>query len=471
MGNKKPRMDAKKRSTGARLMGAVGVSVGGLAGVAAVVLTGAAVAQQVVQPPTAPILEATHLPPLLAVAGERVELRYDVYCGKPEGHADAPCAASGSVFLRIGETRAFRELPLREDPDAVVGRFVATIPSSVSRSGLGFSYYAVLRSKETGAAVTLPAGGADAPQRSLPLTRSVDVALGTHAFGDPGSATARVASARWGTGLGEVGLEQDRNLTPIGGSSFDVDPSGAVVLLDEANRRLLRFEGSGMPEHVPLAVNGTLADLAIGGDGEVHVLEVPHAKSDAPVLRTFDGRGTMLSSRELAEEHVSQVSVGPSGEPVVLQDESAQWMAIAESGRTLTGSAQLESGRSGRPLPDGGEVVLLRVRDEIRVALVDRGVVRDAWRVQSDTPIGEVQLAEPYGDGLVVVAHLYTDARDEFEVLVLDEQGVARRFPVASAAWAESAPLSRFRLAGSSLYHLGSTPEGVFVDRFDLEVS
>jgi hypothetical protein len=44
------------------------------------------------------------------------------------------------------------------------------------------------------------------------------------------------------------------------------------------------------------------------------------------------------------------------------------------------------------------------------------------------------------------------------------------RFAVESREWAESAPLARFRLAGSSLYRLGSTPAGLFVDRFDLEV-
>jgi hypothetical protein len=43
-------------------------------------------------------------------------------------------------------------------------------------------------------------------------------------------------------------------------------------------------------------------------------------------------------------------------------------------------------------------------------------------------------------------------------------------FSVASADWAETAPLSRFRLRGSGLYQLGSTPGGLFVDRFDLEV-
>jgi hypothetical protein len=42
---------------------------------------------------------------------------------------------------------------------------------------------------------------------------------------------------------------------------------------------------------------------------------------------------------------------------------------------------------------------------------------------------------------------------------------------VEPSEWAESAPLARFRLAGSSLYQLGSTPAGAFVDRYDLEVT
>jgi len=41
---------------------------------------------------------------------------------------------------------------------------------------------------------------------------------------------------------------------------------------------------------------------------------------------------------------------------------------------------------------------------------------------------------------------------------------------VSSADWAEASPLSRFRLAGRRLYQLGSDPNGVFVDRYDLEV-
>jgi len=82
-----------------------------------------------------------------------------------------------------------------------------------------------------------------------------------------------------------------------------------------------------------------------------------------------------------------------------------------------------------------------------------------------------VQLAEPNGNRFVVVTKTYTDDRSEYVVLLLDPSGVVNSFSVESLEWAESAPLARFRLAGSSLYRLGSTRAGLFVDRFDVEVS
>ena len=64
----------------------------------------------------------------------------------------------------------------------------------------------------------------------------------------------------------------------------------------------------------------------------------------------------------------------------------------------------------------------------------------------------------------------FTDEQAEYVVMVLDRPGVLLRFAVPSKEWAEAAPLGRFRLSGSSLYQLGSTPAGAFVHRFDLEV-
>ena len=133
--------------------------------------------------------------------------------------------------------------------------------------------------------------------------------------------------------------------------------------------------------------------------------------------------------------------------------------------------AQRERGRAGRVLANGDELVVEREGSEARIAQVAPGGIRRSWRIQSTTPLGEVQLAKPLGDKVLVVLRVYTEGSDEFEVLVLDDHGVARRFSIASAAWAETAPLARFRLRGSALYALGSTSAGVFVDRYDLEVS
>ena len=156
---------------------------------------------------------------------------------------------------------------------------------------------------------------------------------------------------------------------------------------------------------------------------------------------------------------------------VVLQQPSGQWMSATVRARALSTAAQRASGRPGRPVAGGREVMVLRRDLEIRAAIVGPNGLRRSWRLTSETPLAEVQLAEPEGNGLVLVVRVYTDDRDEFVVLVLGEHGLVQKLAIDSADWAETAPLSRFRLVGSSLYRLGSTPAGLFVDRFDLEVT
>ncbi len=264
-------------SSHSRLTRAAGMLAGALAGIVAVVLAGTALAHRVMQPADRPLLEATHLPPLLTTRDERVELRYDVYCARSEADAETPCAVDGTVFARAGDTGAYQEIDVREERGAS-GSFVAQLPESIARASTGFSYYAVFRSEDTDMVRTLPAGGAAAPQRSLPLGRSIGIALGSHDFGNEREATERVVDAGWGTGAAEVGLEQGKNLMPIGGSAFDIDHDGSVVVLDEANKRLLRWRRDGRtPDAVPLAINGTLADMSIGEDGTVYVLETTSA--------------------------------------------------------------------------------------------------------------------------------------------------------------------------------------------------
>lgn len=414
------------------------------------------------------VLDATHLPPLLTLPGERVELRYDVHCLPAGDEAEAsPCAIRGRVFVRPGTRGAYRELPLRLDEGAAEGRYVAAVPDVLASAPNGFSYYAVLDDATSRTTLTLPAGGSRSPQRSLPLVAPTIVPLGEHAFGATRKADARVFSASWGGGAADVGLESGPNLTPTGGSSFDVAPDGVVHVLDEIHRRVLRRSADGsMLSSAELGIDGTLADIAIGPDDTTYVLET--ARTDhRPLLRAFGRSGEPRGSVEIGERTASQVRIGPDG-PIVLGQPSSQWVPADVGAPSAASASPATVGRPGRTLPGGREVVVLRFGSEVRALVIGADGVRRSWRVTSATPLAEVQLAEPIGVRLLLVVRVYTDGRDEFVALLLGPHGLLENVSLDSADWAETAPLARFRLVGSSLYQLGSTTRGVFVDRYDL---
>jgi hypothetical protein len=440
---------------------------------------GAVTASQALDAPLPPapatadagVIDATHTPPALVAAGDRVVLRYDITCPPPTESDSSGCAGDGTVFLRAGQSGSFRPLPLALDADAPEGRYWVEVPAAIAASPTGFSYYAVLRDESSGAAITLPPGGAEAPQRALPLRDPVDVDLGAVDFSSTTSPDAEVARAAWGDGPADVGLEEGRQ-SALGASAFVVSPAGVVYMLDEAHRRVLRWAGSGKPTAIPLDIAGTQADLALGSDGSLYVLEVPRADSRRPLLRAFDRNGRALGSTKLPEQAVAAID-SADGTAFTLSYPGGQWlptMSGIDAGRpqAVEAGARWSSPRQGRPAGSGREVVVLRNGNETRLALVTRNAVVRSWRLTSSVDLGEIQLAKPFGSGLIVVAHPYTDGHDQFLALVLGPKGLLRRFGIASDAWAETAPLSRFRLVGSSLYQLGSDERAAFVHRFDL---
>ena len=446
-----------------------GLACGCTAGVVAVVLAGGAVAQLADSSPQA-VLEATHNPPLLTLPGNPLELSYDVFCA-PAGDEDPEqtCTADGSLFVRAAGRGAYQELHLTET-HADGGRELATtVPEALASERDGVEYYAVLRAADAGGRAVIPAGGAAAPDRVQPLVAPVRVHLGPHVFGETRRASARVASARWGDGPSDVGLEQDRDLSAIGATAFDVSADGDVFVLDEAHRRVLDWRKNQIsPARIPVSVDGRLADMSVAGDGSIFVLESAAAPGHHPALRRFDGNGRDLDVVETAERP-SQIRLGVDG-PEVLEQPSNQWMPAMVDGAPASPQQQRTHGRSSRALRTGDDVVVRRVGDEVRVALLRSGSVRSAWRISSKTPLGEVQLAEPMGKRLVLVVRTYTDDADEFVVFVLDRKGLAQSFSIDPADWAETAPLGRFRLVNGSLFQLGSSTTAAFVDRFDLEV-
>ena len=418
------------------------------------------------------VFDATHLPPLLTLPGERARLMYDVHCA-PEGVDDPEhgCDVDGMLFFRAGSRGGFRAQALQPSSAGGKRQLAATLPADIATSPDGFEYYAEFRVASRAAPLVLPAGGADAPHRSLPLLHPTTVELGAHVF-DATRRGMRVVTAPWGDGPRNVGLEPGRSLPAIGASAFDVTDDGTVVLLDEAHRRALEFGlDSPAPTSVPLAIDGRLADMAVDSGGSIYVLESVAGPGRTPLVRRFDHGGRELGIVETAEPMPAQIRAAPGG-PVVLQHPSHQWMSVAPGGALSPPRAQLRAAEIGRPVGAGREVVALRRGTrEILAAIVSSRQVQRSWRIRSETPLGDVQLAEPVGSRLVIVARVFTDGADEFAVLVLDRHGLVRQFSTPSDEWAEAAPLGRFRLAGNELYRLGSNASGAFVDRYDLEAT
>jgi hypothetical protein len=440
--------------------GAAGLTAASLAGIA----LGAIPAGETPAPGAPATVDAAHVPPLLALPGEPITLRYAIVC--PPRDDGAPCDGSGEVFARVGDSGAFARFPLQRGDDSKNGRYFVDLRPEIATARDGFSYYAVLRDDSTGATITVPSGGEAAPQRSLRLARPAEVRLGKHAFGHVRGADARVVAAAWGDAVDEVGLSGSRELGLAGPSAFDVTDDGSVALLDGVNGRIQRWS-RGHATAMSVAVSGGLADLLVEPDGTFDVLEPATLDVPFPRLQSFTPNGRLKWSQRLSDRTWAKLARGPDG-PIVQQQPSEQWLPAAERGKPLTRVAQARRGHAA----NARGIVVERVGTaELRIAQVARNGIVRAWQISSATPLGEVQLADTVGNHLVVVVKTYDDDSDEFEVLLLDKEGVVRRFAVPSATWAESAPLARFRLAGSSLYQLGSTPTGAFVDRFDLEVT
>jgi hypothetical protein len=430
--------------------GAAGIAAGVIGGV---MLTSASTAGPTPAAAASPLIDATHVPPALTLRGEPVRLRYGLVCTpRDDGR---PCDGSGTVYLRAGQTGRFEPYPLQRGPESNDGRYFLDVPPSIAGSPDGFSYYAVLRDDATGATVSVPSGGADAPQVSRPLVDAVTVELGTHSFGDTRTPDGRAAQASWGSGAEDVGLAGSRELGFTGPSSFDVEPDGSVDLLDSVNGRIQRWS-HGRRGAIAIGRAVALADFATEPGGSFDVLDAHDT------LHRYDADGTERWKQEVADRTWAKLDRGPD----VLQEPSEQWMPAAANGAPLTRAEQRGAAHTAHH-----GVIVDRVGDsELRVAQIRGNAPPRSWRITSGTPLGEVQLAAPIGNGVVVVTHAYTDDRDEFVVLVLGDHGAGERFSIAADSWTETAPLARFRLARGALYRLRTTPAGAFVDRFELEV-
>ena len=401
--------------------------------------------------------EILHTPVLLARAGEPVELSYDVVCGARKDAPDSHCTPSGSVFVRPVGSSTFSKLRLAREPDGLLSAVVRA-----GQTAKGFDYYVVMDNGR-GQTASLPGAGAEAPQHVWPLEDWTTVDIGAVSFGQTLSPTSVVRRLSWGRGDEAIGLDSGREQSRIGPSAFDVAPDGSVVLLDQVNRRLVLLRRGRRPAHVPIQFSGGEGDLAVDAAGKIHVLD----SATRPMVRTFTAAGSPIAAGPLAEATADMIRVGPSG-PLVHSYPSEMWLRTGPGRPPFGPERQLVSAQPARGADGGLGVVVHASPAVVKLALVLGDRVVRAWLLRSASSFGEVQLAEPYRDGMVVVVRLWNEKHAEFRVLRLGPKGLVQRFDVARAEWAESASLSRFRLHGSTLYELRSDRSGIEIARFEI---
>ena len=274
----------------------------------------------------------------------------------------------------------------------------------------------------------VPGGGADAPHRSLPLLDPTDVALGTHVFGaarrGPGSSRRHGATAR-----------RTRDSSPgapcraIGATAFDVDDDGIRPPPRRgAQARSALGPGRHGPSPVALSIDGRLADMALGDDGSIHVLEsvaAPGERRSSAVSTPPDVRSAPSRRRSA---NLRSSGSAPNG-PVVLQRPSQQWMPVAETNGPIEPRDQRGKAQSGTTASLGwrGRRAEARRRDPGRSRLERPGAsARGESRARRHSPRSSSPSRSAAGSLLIVRA--YTDAADEFVVLVLDRDGIVTEF-------------------------------------------
>jgi hypothetical protein len=144
------------------------------------------------------------------------------------------------------------------------------------------------------------------------------------------------------------------------------------------------------------------------------------------------------------------------------------WLPTGKGRPPFPPDRQIALAQAGRAVDGGREVVVRATPEEARFAFVAGDRVLGSWLLKSSTSLGEVQLAEPDGEDLIVVVRVWTEKDAEFRVLRLTPAGLGRSFAVDRSEWAESASLSRFRLSGDFLYQLRSDPSGVEVAAYEI---
>ncbi len=437
-----------------------------------------------------PFLVRQHGFPLpLVVRGDRVEIGYRAQRGPNLGQTPS---ASGTLYVSNDLRRSFTAVPLEIRKTAEARGLWALVPERLL-AGHRLFYYGVIRDRLNGRVVTVPAGGARAPETTLIVNGAFRVGLATHVFGHPRSSEAVVARA----GPAEVGFGM--NQLGFGPSAFDVAKDHSVWLLDRVNQRVLVW-ALGHPDTIartvalpsPFLFGG---DFAVGPVGSLYVIRGGIPGSPLNRLSRVSASGKVLWTGRIPgnlylrtgpDGTLYSTGPGPNLSPRSMWG-NYPWVPVATpGGRPLSLATQQRRTLWAQPLPGGVELVRVNAGydkryspHEARLALIDRsGRVVRAWRVSSRTAIPMSWGATPAlvgGDPVIVLLATGPDQKQEYLVLRLGPKGGVRTHFALPAndpphsAYGDSVSTEIRVQPDGKLYQLGSAPDfGAAIYRFSL---
>jgi len=437
-------------AAGATVTGASAGGAGGAAG-------GSSVAGGRPEGSARDALQVFYSPPVLVRAGEAVRIPVDASCATEAG-GSCPVSVTFSTPDVGGAWRSFSNAAT----PGLAFDLSASASAAVAVRASGFVPFRIAASDAWSVRAKLPPGPADA-SLGFYVTRAMPRVLAPAiSFGDVVRPSRTVLSLPWGSGERKAGLELGDQSGMIGPRAFDVDGRGRIYVLDALQRRLAVFAKGRLVRQTAIGVTGD-SDLAVAPDGTAFVLK--HAGPSLQVLR-IDPSGRMVGAVDLGPGILSQITTA-AGRAYVFAVPLDRWIGVPVASRAS--SALISTVE--RPTADGGSLLRVVRDDRLRIATVADGQVHGALEIGTLAHFGEIALSEPDGGGgYWVVMHVWREnptRADQYEVMHLVHGKVVRAFAVANQAFAETAPLSRFRLGpDGGVYQLVSDPHGMRIVEF-----
>jgi hypothetical protein len=400
----------------------------------------------------AKVLEVYYSGPVLVRTGEQVRIPVQVVCATTAGNA---CTAQ----VTLGTSESGAAWALTGPAGGEQQQFDLTAPAErATMAGADGSVDFFIQAEGPGGATT-SLGGPSSPLRFYVTDKMPVVRLPHIQFGRV-RAPKTVLFLPWGSGARRAGLQLGRESATLGPSSFDVDGRGRIFVLDGLQGREALFSGNRLLRETRLGMFGR-GDVAVTPKGVSYVLAQHRS---ALGVQRIDRRGRPASAVPMGNGILSQIrTVGDQPYHDVLPLDA--WMPVA-------GSGSAGGPLVARPLGSGDGLLRVATESTVRLGMVRGSAVQNAVELRSSERFGELALVEPDGHGgywaVVRVWRAGPQPADQYEVVHESGGRVVESFAVADRRFAESGPLSKFRLGPGGLYQMMSEPAGLRIVRYDL---